>query len=124
MAKKKVIYKSKTKKKGGHRMRSKLTIPLGLLMGLLPGVSDAFMRGRPWNNGTGDDAMSVLLGGYTGFQTHGAASQYTGGKSWSPWRLNRGLYPLLAGVGFHIVLGKILGLNRTLSRMRVPLVRI
>lgn len=110
-----------TKKK--VHSKPKMTIPLAVVAGFLPGISDAFFAHRKFNDGSGDSVVDVLVGDYTGIQTAGARAKYAQGKSWSTWRLGYGLYPLLGGLALHTLASK-LGINRLLARARIPYVRI
>lgn len=110
-------------RKHNKHSKPKLTIPLAVVAGFLPGIADSFFANRPFNDGSGDSMVDVFVGDFTGIQTAGARAKYAHGKTWSTWRLGYGLYPLLAGFAVHKLAG-MLGINRMLSRARIPFVRI
>jgi hypothetical protein len=105
--------------------KAKMTIPLAIVAGALPGILDTVKNGSSngWGTNGSDSGMTTFLGDFFGVQTPAAAEAYTGGKTWSTWRLKYGLYPLLIGFAGHYAAQKF-GLNRMLARARVPLVRI
>lgn len=98
-------------------------VPIAVVAGFIPGLTDAFGHGRPFNDGSGDSVSDVLIGSYTGYQTPGSR-KYSGGKAFSTWRLGYGLYPLLAGFAVHKIVGGMLGVNRMLGAAKVPYIRL
>ncbi len=114
---------ARTHRKVMHKQ--KMTIPLAIVAGAVPGVMDVVRNGgaNGWGTDGADSGVTTLLGDFFGIQTPAAAAAYTDGKSWSTWRLKYGLYPLLAGFALHYGANK-LGINRMLARNKVPLIRI
>ena len=114
------------KRRGSKVMhKAKMTIPLAIVAGAVPGVIDVVKNGSSngWGTDGSDSGMTTLLGDFFGIQTPAAATAYTNGKTFSTWRLKYGLYPLLAGFAMHWGANK-LGVNRMLARNKVPLIRI
>lgn len=120
--------------KGRHRTRAKMTIPLMIVAGFLPGVTHSISNGmrNGWiTNDSGslyyaaNTGVATLLSDFTGVQTPDAQMIYGKGQPgwWSARSLGQGLYPLLVGFGLHWGANKI-GLNRMLSRMKVPIIRL
>lgn len=110
--------KSKTKR-GGYRMSKyrthrskKITLPLAVILGFMPlvakGVSD------------------VQAGGFGGLaNTVPAIIPYDPAtRSFTMSQLHMGLWPILAGFLVHKFIGGAFGVNRALSRMGLPWVRI
>jgi len=121
------ILRSRSKKR---RSKTKMTIPLGVVLGFAPGLMDAFnpsrMKAFGWSPSNGDSVSSVLLGDFLGIQTYGARTTYrnmNNGSWFSTWRMGYGLFPLLAGVGIHILANKI-GINRAIGRAtrKIPVI--
>lgn len=116
-----------------HHKR-KITIPLAVVAGFIPGTMDVIKNSRDngffpltlgyGNSGTNDSntGMATLLGDFFGIQTAGTQQAYNV-KAWSSWRLQYGLYPVLAGFAVHWGANK-LGINRMIGRMGIPYVRI
>lgn len=125
--------KSRRNRSHAHH-RVKATIPLAIVAGFLPGVTHAISNGQ--RNGwiTSDSGsiyyaantgVSTFLSDFLGVQTPDAQLMYGAGQPgwWSARSLGQGLYPALLGFAAHWGANKI-GLNRMLSRMKVPLIRI
>lgn len=111
-----------------HRRRSRsMTVPLGVVIGLAPGVTTVanYIKAFGWRplyatQGAGDYRgwLDVLCNIYLGISPNKAYGSY-----FTPWGLPSGLYPLLAGVGIHKLAG-MFGVNRLLGRAHVPFIRI
>lgn len=110
-----------TKRKMHHK--AKMTIPIAIVAGFVPGVLDVIHNGTTngWT-GSSESGMSTLLGDFMGIQTKEAQEVYHVG-GWSPWRLKYGLYPAAAGFLMHWGAQKF-GINRMIARAGIPLIRI
>lgn len=91
-----------------------MTIPIAAVGGIAVGLARPAktLIANPQNV---ELAMNQLIEGYTGF--------YVPDGSWDMNRLKFGLYPLLAGVAAHKI-ASIVGLNRILSKAKVPFLRV
>jgi len=100
-----------------HRRRSvarrMTTVPIGILAGMLPGVTRSFgvFQARGAQAGA-NEALAI----YTGFDPQT--------RQWSVQNMAFGLLPLIAGLLLTRFVGGGLGINRLLGRARVPLIRI
>jgi len=92
---------------------AKTTVPVGLIAGMLPGVTRSFsvFQARGAQQGA-NEALAI----YTGFDPLT--------RQWSIANMQFGLIPLIAGLLLSQFVGGGLGINRMLSRARVPLLRI
>lgn len=86
-----------------------MTIPLAVAAGFAPGAI------RVWAfRDQGPEGMARQLAyAYAGFDSN----------RFAPEGFKYGLYPMLAGMGVHMLASK-LGLNRVLARSGIPLIRI
>lgn len=103
--------------KGKHR-RAKMTIPLAVAAGFLP---LGLHVGEPIMQNPGDMASWKEAGYRLGMDLTGYDART---KTWGhiDW-MARTLGPILLGVLAHKVANRM-GINRQLSRMRIPLLRI
>jgi len=98
------------RKRGRGRRQRKMTLPLGIIGGMLPVAAGVWAR-----KSSGTEMGNYLQAGFTGI-TPG-----TGQFNVANFRL--GLFPIMAGFMVHAVAGR-LGVNRALGRARLPLIRI
>ena len=103
------IYVSRKRRGGG---RGKFTIPLAVLAGFGPMVSDVV---HGYQTGGITSASNDLLANVTGYDARA--------KKWDFALLAKGMGPVVAGILVHKLAGK-LGVNRMLSSAGVPWVRI
>jgi hypothetical protein len=99
-----------TKRKIHHKQ--KMTIPLAVVAGFMPlGIDVAHqLQAGEW-----EQAGYVLQHNLIG------VNPWTG--KWDTQGFSHGLYPILGGFGVHWIANKV-GINRMLSQMRIPLIRI
>lgn len=92
--------------------RTKTQIPVSVVLGFLPITAKA--------------VSDVQAGGWSGLNnTVSAVVPYSPiTRKITFANLHQGLYPMIAGFLVHKVVGGMFGLNRTLGRMGIPLVRI
>jgi len=83
-------------------------IPVAVLAGFIPATAWAIDAGRQGNWGA---AGERLLASFTGYEW--------GQKKFTFMYLNKGLYPVLAGMVLHGV-ANYLGINRYLGKLRLP----
>jgi len=110
---KSVRRRSTSLRRGGRRVAKKLTLPMGLLAGLAPGVT---RTAQTFQANGAQAAANEALAIYSGFDTET--------NSFSMSNLSLGLVPLLVGWGLHKFVGGGLGINRALAQARVPLIRL
>ena len=127
-------YKSGIKARrssGGHRKKTKTTIPLAIIAGFVTGATDVWRHGSDfgWIPKTGgspgyaaNSGVSTLMADFFGIASADYQAVFNTG-AFTSQRLGRGLYQVLLGFAAHWGANKI-GLNRMLSRMKVPLIRI
>ena len=123
---KKTIYK-KSKSKG---MFSNLRIPLAVVMGLVPGVYDVYYNtkyngftkyGTPSGGNYLNAGISVFMRNFFGYIQEDARPFYSNGSAWSTRFLGMGLYPMLMGIGMHVLANKT-GINRYVRK--IPFIEI
>jgi len=97
----------------GRSMAKRTTVPIGLVAGMLPGVTRSFnvFQSKGAQSGA-NEALAI----YTGFDPQT--------RQWSIQNMQFGLIPLIAGLLLSRFVGGGLGINRMLARARVPLLRI
>lgn len=100
------------KKKNGNGNKKKLTIPLAVVGGLLPGVTSVITVAQQGGISAAGRSAAIF---YTGFD-------YVTGK-WGLRNMQTGLLPLAIGVGIHKLAG-MLGINRALGAAGIPFIRI
>jgi len=90
-----------------------MTIPIAVVAGFLPPSISVFQhsQGGLGIRGAGIEASKI----FTGWNPE------TG--RWEPGWLKWGAMPVLVGFAVHKV-ASMIGLNRTLARMKIPLIRI
>ena len=95
-------------KKGYRRHSGGMKIPLAVVLGFAPLAVNVARN----TNQIGFEAIRDL----TGYQIDSGKFNFS--------LTRRGLVPILLGFGVHKVVGGMLGINRMLGRMRIPLIRI
>lgn len=99
------------KKRATHKRRQKFTLSIGIVAGLMPGLSNAFSALNHYGfNGMGVQVSRDFLG-------YDPQS-----KRWLPSLMMGGLGPLAIGMIVHKA-ASILGVNRMLARV-IPILRI
>jgi len=89
------------------------TLPIGIIAGMLPGVTRSFAVFQAQGAQKGaNEALAI----YTGFDPQT--------RQWSIQNMQFGLIPLIAGLLLTRFVGGGLGINRILARARVPLIRV
>lgn len=104
----------------GYRRASKMTLPIALIAGVIPGLSRMWthftnpgLHGQP----NGFAAMGVEAGRiYLGLDTR--TGQFN--MAW----MSLGTGPVLLGAIVHKFIGGTLGVNRMLARTKIPLLRL
>lgn len=99
------------KKKNGNG-KKKMTLPLAVVAGLLPGVTATVTTFQASGASAAGRTASLI---YTGYD-------YTSGK-WSLNNMKLGFMPLAVGVGIHKLAG-MLGINRAIASTGIPFIRI
>jgi len=94
-------------------MARRATFPIGIIAGMLPGVTRSF---SVFQRGGAQAGANEALAIYTGFDPQT--------RQWSVANMQHGLIPLIAGLLLTRFVGGGLGVNRILARARVPLLRI
>jgi hypothetical protein len=99
--------------------KAKMTIPIGIVLGLAPTVFAGIEGYRFWNDSNGQapgirSGMERAILGLTGYNAWA--------KKWYPSQAYT-LPPLIAGLVAHYAANKF-GLNRTLAKMNIPFIRI
>lgn len=127
-------YKSGEKARRSGKFKHhkpKMTIPLAVVAGFVPGIIDVWAHGQDfgWIPKLGgspiyaaNSGITTLMADFFGIANSDYQAQFGTGP-FTTQRLGRGLYPVLLGFAMHWGANKI-GLNRQLSRMHIPLVRI
>jgi len=92
---------------------AKTTVPIGIIAGLLPGVTRTFAT---FQASGAQQASNEALAIYSGYDPQT--------RQFSVANMSFGLLPLIAGLVLHRVVGGMLGVNRTLAQSKVPLLRI
>jgi hypothetical protein len=107
-----------TKKKTRVYHKPKMTIPLGIVAGFAPGVSDIWAH-----RGGGVEQMAAegsrIYLGFAGTNNFG----YNDTIGFHPYLLKYGTLPLAAGVLAHKLANKF-GVNRMLKSAGIPFIRI
>jgi len=109
----KTIVKYRRAPKAKHHHKAGMTVPLGVVAGFMPLAMfayDGFQYGG-WTN-----VGHRLLAGLTGYNTTT--------HKFESVQLKNGLYPLLAGLAAHKIVGQWLGVNRMLAKAKIPFIRI
>jgi len=101
-------YFPRLKRRGG---KQKFTMSLAIVAGIIPGLSQLW-EARKYGMG---QIGRVAARDYIGYDPDT--------KKLTSTFLGYGLYPLLAGLGVHMIAGKI-GVNRMLARAGIPLLRL
>jgi len=95
-----------------HHRRHTMTMSVAVLGGLMAGLAEP---------------ATLLIAGHPGEAMKHATYNYTGWNSWEsrwqPMGMQRGLMPLLIGVGVHKI-ANAAGVNRMLARAKIPFLRI
>lgn len=99
-----------SKKSATHRKKS-FTIPIGVVAGIMPGISKVYSARSAGLNGMVYTGTAI----YTGYHT-------TDG-SWGFRDMKQGLMPLVLGLGIH-KLAQVAGINRMLAQSGIPLLRV
>jgi hypothetical protein len=110
MAKTRTVYRNRRVKR--HHSKRKFTLPLSVVAGFCPGVSYAW-AGYKSAGFTG--ATNNLAYAFGGFDAATGKFNMAG--------LYRGTIPAVGGFIIHMIASKF-GINRQLSRMGIPIVRI
>jgi len=97
---------------GGPRRASKMTLPIAVILGFVPLVSQGVSLVRSG----GFEALSLLPSALIPFNFQTRRIDSSG--------LSQGLYPILAGLAVHKFIGGGLGVNRALAAARIPWIRI
>lgn len=102
----------KGKKSRRHRNRNgNMTLPLGIIAGFAPGAM------RMWNNRGSMGSLAHEAGAiYLGYNTYDGTFQ--------PDYMKFGTLPIVLGFLVHWLAGEKFGINRMLSRAKVPILRI
>jgi len=108
MASQKVKYRYRNRPKKRRSGRRKMTIPVAVVAGFIPLVSNTISQARSGN-----------LAGVT--KTIVPYDPVSGRMTWS--YLGQGLIPIVIGFLVHKAAGMI-GVNRMLSQANVPLIRL
>lgn len=98
-------------KKNKHRNGKKMTIPIAVVAGMIPGL---WRVGGKWSQGFGtmaNEAGRVYLG----------YDSWTG--QWNMGSLKFGLAPLIGGFVVHKI-ASIVGINKMIARTGIPLIRL
>lgn len=101
------MAKRRGKRNGGKR---KMTIPLSVAAGFVPLVMGTVKTPGGW-----DRKLWFATQAMTGYDTDA--------RGWWAPNLMKGMVPILAGMGVHLVMNRI-GINRAIARMGIPLIRI
>jgi hypothetical protein len=109
----------KRSKKASRRSRGKFTLPLAVVAGFIPGARNVYHH---WQWGgfarAGAEASRIFLG-YSTTNEYG----YNDTIGFHPYLLKYGALPVLYGFLAHWVANKV-GVNRMLTRMKIPIIRI
>jgi hypothetical protein len=99
-------------KKGNHRKRAGLTIPVAAIGGFVPLAINAVeeIQTRGMKDGIRATVQDIV-----------PYNVYTG--KFDASRLHVGLYPILFGMAVHMIANKV-GINRMLASARVPIFRL
>lgn len=109
---------ARNKKRWYHK--PKMTIPLAIVAGFIPGVSNVVTHFKNDGiEGAGAEASRIFLG-YASTNKYG----YNDKIGFHPYLLKYGTLPVVAGFMAHWLIGGKLGVNRMLGRMGIPLVRL
>lgn len=100
---------AKNRKRNGNGKR-KVTIPLSVAAGFVPLVMGTFKTQGGW-----DRKLWYATQAMTGYDTDTRAW-------WAP-NLMKGFVPILAGMGVHMLMNRV-GINRAISRMGIPIIRL
>jgi hypothetical protein len=99
------------KKKGNHRKHGGFTLPVSVVAGFAPLVSNVLSVSSGGLEPMGWMATQAL----TGYDTRA-------GGFWWP-NLKKGTIPIVLGILAHKIIGGKLGVNRALAAARVPFIR-
>jgi hypothetical protein len=104
-------YRNRTKKKNGTR-RGRMTLPLTVILGFTPLIAKGVMevKANGWGVGLGNTVPALIP-----YNPNTAKMDFS--------QLHWGFWPIIGGVLVHKLAG-YLGINRMLSRMNVPLLRV
>lgn len=106
------------KTKRFHRVR-KMTFPVAVAAGFVP-LGYTTYKHVQWNGWGGEEGgIDLFIRSLTGFSPNNAY-----GRSFEFKRMNWGLFPILAGIAVHKIIGSRLGVNAAMSRAGIPIVRI
>jgi len=106
-----VKYRTRTvtrRRSGGRRFMGGRKIPLAVVAGFLPAAAWAIDAGRQGNWQAGGER---LLAAFTGYEW--------GQKKFTFMYLNKGLYPVIAGLVLHGI-ANYFGVNRMVGRLGLP----
>jgi len=112
MAKARTMIRYRTAKAARRHSAAKFTLPVAVLAGFAP---LAYTTYRSYSEKGLDGASQALVAYTTGY------SRWE--NTWKFDYLLKGMGPVVAGIMVHKLAGR-LGINRALSRARVPLLRI
>jgi len=96
-----------------RRVARKTVVPIGIIAGMLPGVA---RTARFLQTQGPESAANEFMAIFSGYDTKT--------REFSVGNMKDGLFPLLAGIALHRVVGGMLGVNRMLAASRIPLLRI
>ena len=111
------MAKKVTTKVKAKRSRRKFTLPLAVVAGFAPVVSNTFRHGRAYGITAPEGAVSEFSRTMIGVDPNDMAKGFQG------YRLKYGLWPALIGLGIHKAAG-LFGVNRAIAQAGIPIVRI
>ena len=110
------MAKAKAKRRNGKK---RLTIPLMVVAGFIPGVTEVYAHRAEGMEGVGAAASRIYLG-YAGTNRFG----YNDTIGFHPYLLRYGTLPIVVGAALHWLLGTKLGINRAIARAGIPFIRV
>lgn len=102
--------------------RTKMTIPLAVVGGFVPILGNTFSHFKTNGLVGPDSASSEFIRTLTGFDPWGgqAAQPRVG---FQPWQMQFGALPIVIGFLAHKA-ANMIGINRMLARLKIPLIRL
>ena len=100
------------RKRRGHHRRGQFTLPIAVIAGFAPVATDFWKYTTTQGIGAAMKHTTAIMTGYSE------------DNKWHPENLKYGLVPILMGFGAHWLIGGKLGVNRMLSRAKIPFIRI
>jgi hypothetical protein len=99
------------------RARPKMTLPIAVLAGFASPIARAIDHGMAYGFVGSEGAVAELTRTMIGVNPFETPIKF----EW--WRLRYGLFPIVLGLGVHKA-ASLLGVNRMLANLRVPLLRV